>query len=342
MAATDRRMNVLRLATAFLSALLAACTGAPPNSTSAPTAVSATPAAPTQPPASPFRSEPAPGGALSGRILFVRGPAHGDETAFSIGADGTGERQLTESGRYVFQRLSPDRTLLLLVPTDDAEQPEGKPLTGGVQPLDGGPFTWLPLTDQTLNLIPLCWSPDGRRLAFEGWDDTDPSRTGVYTARFDDGGGLRRLSTNSGDLHDIPVDWSPDGKQLVFFRSDRAEPWDLGSLWVVNADGTGLHELEMGRLRPGWSARWSPDGTRILFASGRLVEPGAIWTIRPDGSGLTKVWEEFRPRVSDRAGVVPGRRQDRVRTRSGGRRVPPSREHCRRHRRGRREPRRPP
>jgi Tol biopolymer transport system component len=70
-------------------------------------------------------------------------------------------------------------------------------------------------------------------------------------------------------------------------------PADLGgSLWVVNVDGSGLHQLDTDSVRPWWDARWSPDGSRILFASERLQSTGPIWTIEPDGSGLTKVFED--------------------------------------------------
>jgi Tol biopolymer transport system component len=124
----------------------------------------------------------------------------------------------------------------------------------------------------------------------------DPTRAGVYTARASDGGDLRRLTTKSGLPHDMPLDYSPDGTQIVFHRADRAEPdvnIDLGgSLWVVNVDGSGLHRLETGVVRPWWQARWSPDGERILFSTERLQPVGALWTIKPDGSSLTKVYED--------------------------------------------------
>jgi Tol biopolymer transport system component len=82
----------------------------------------------------------------------------------------------------------------------------------------------------------------------------------------------------------------------VFYRAVRAEPdfpIDLGgSLWVVNVDGSDLHQLDTGDVRPGWSARWSPDGARILFSEERLQPTRSLWTIKPDGSDLTKVFED--------------------------------------------------
>ena len=87
--------------------------------------------------------------------------------------------------------------------------------------------------------------------------------------------------------------WPPTS-MLVFYRAIRAEPdfpIDIGgSLWVVKVDGTGARQLDT--PPPNWWARWSPDGTRILFVSERNQPTGTIWTIRPDGSGLTKVFED--------------------------------------------------
>jgi Tol biopolymer transport system component len=117
----------------------------------------------------------------------------------------------------------------------------------------------------------------------------------VYTARVD-GSDLVRVTTSPGLPHDSAVDFSPDGTQLVIYRAVRAEPdfpIDLGgSLWVVNVDGSDAHQLDTGDARPWWQADWSPDGSKILFSTERLQETGPLWTINPDGSGLTKVFED--------------------------------------------------
>ena len=81
---------------------------------------------------------------------------------------------------------------------------------GGTLTVDGLTFELLPRPDETLNLVPQTWSPDGTRIAFEGWDLSDPSRTGVYTARTD-GTDLVRVTTSPGLPHDTPLAYSPDG-----------------------------------------------------------------------------------------------------------------------------------
>ena len=175
--------------------------------------------------------------------------------------------------------------------------PEGQlptPITGGLLSIDGTDFTLLHLNDPTLNLVPQAWSPDGTSIAFDGWDDSDPSRTGIYIGGSRDVTDVVRVTSTGGAPQDIPLDYSPDGDMLVFYRAIRAEPdfpIDIGgSLWVVNVDGTDARQLDT--PPPNWWARWSPDGSTILFVSERNQPTGAVWTIRPDGSGLTKVFED--------------------------------------------------
>lgn len=71
-----------------------------------------------------------------------------------------------------------------------------------------------------------------------------------------------------------------------------------GHLYVVDADGSNLRQItfdEGEQLDPAWS----PDGQRIVFAaspSGDASWPpdGVIYTVRPDGTGLTKVTDNPR------------------------------------------------
>jgi hypothetical protein len=235
----------------------------------------------------------------TGQILFTRTYQGDQQAIFAADADGSNEQRLTAPGDYCcLLRVSPDRTRILVMPGQD---PLPTPVTGGTLAIDGSGFVKLALKDPSLNLVPQAWSPDGTRIAFEGWDDSQPSRTGVYTARASDIGDLVRVTTAPGAPNDIPLAYSPDGRQLVFYRAIRVEPGDLpadigGSLWVVNVDGSKAHQIKTPGTAPGWWARWSPDGTKILFATERLRPDGALWTVRPDGSGLTKLFKDSNGR----------------------------------------------
>jgi len=60
------------------------------------------------------------------------------------------------------------------------------------------------------------WSPDGARLACEGFGGDDGSLNGVYTLRSSDGGDLQRVTRAAFD--DCPADYSPNGHRLLVFN----------------------------------------------------------------------------------------------------------------------------
>ena len=190
---------------------------------------------------------------------------------------------------------------------------------------DGTVLRVLSIPDATLNLPCTFWSHDDTRLACEGWDDTDPSRNGIYTVHASDGADLQRLTTPPAGKHDAPGDYSPDG-QFVFKRhtgdegpgplmlvdANGGEPRLLydgpmedagsfspdgrfivtssnGTLMVIDLDGQVVHRISIdGHFAFG--PVWSPDGTRIAFS---LTTPGVfaadIYTSLPDGTDLQRV-----------------------------------------------------
>ena len=285
-------MNGKRIVFGPLVLALAACSG---NAT-----IVATPSVTPGPSSGPSPSAQSAAASMAvvepamhpeGTIVFLRTTGDDDHAYYTANADGTEERQLTQRGEYGgINRVSPDRSQILVIP--EGHMPT--PITGGLLTIDGTEFTALQLSDPTLNLVPQAWSPAGKALAFEGWSNSDATRTGIYTGGFPDVTNLARLTSTDGAPHDTPLDYSPDGKMLVFYRAIRAEPdfpIDIGgSLWVVNVDGTGARQLDT--PPPNWWARWAPDGTSILFVSERNQSTGAVWTIQPDGSGLTRVFED--------------------------------------------------
>jgi Tol biopolymer transport system component len=112
------------------------------------------------------------------------------------------------------------------------------------------------------------WSPDGRKIAFEG----DHPGADIFTMNAD-GTGLTNLTGSTG--HGGEPKWSPDGSKIAFLSGANAD-FDI---FVMNADGSGRTNLT--KLAKGdMFQNWSPDGSRITFTRGV-----SIFVMNSDGSG---------------------------------------------------------
>jgi Tol biopolymer transport system component len=243
-----------------------------------------------------------PAGAMppgpNGQIAFSRpDSATGEPRIFIANPDGTHEHQLPLPLPGDGPVWAPDGDKLLVA----VLRPEASVRPATVN-ADGSGFTVLdvPQLPPDVDMGCRAWSPDAARLLCQAIRfGGDPSLNGIYTIRASDGGGLRRLTVNpyppQGDFGggDIPGDFSPDGSRFVFMRAkpgagpvpDRNQ---TGALFVANTDGTGLRQLMpygLANSHDNGLAHWSPDGTRILFASA----DGSLFTIRPDGADLRAI-----------------------------------------------------
>jgi len=215
--------------------------------------------------------EPLPGG----RLVYAKFLGEVG-TLFTSNPDGTDVTPLLPAGTGELPRWSPDGRRISVVAGDASG-----PLFVALVDPDGSNYVRFDNPDSKLNLACFAWSPDGSRLACEGWDDTDLSRNGIYTVRSSDGGDLARVTTSPDGAHDIPTDYSPDGHQVVFTRGKPQDEGKRDRMMVVDADGSGARALSDQRLGQG---RWSPDGKTILSDNGKQlvlvpIGGGAIRTI---------------------------------------------------------------
>ena len=103
-----------------------------------------------------------------------------------------------------------------------------------------------------------------------------------------DGSNQTLLTNNIG--HNIFPAWSPDGKRIIFSSSNR-ETKTHGALlegtfvYTMNADGSNLTKVAG---VSGYFARFSPDGKRIAYITGKFHET-AVFVANPDGSGAMKL-----------------------------------------------------
>ena len=140
--------------------------------------------------------------------------------------------------------------------------------------------------------------------ALDGSDAANGAVDNVWVMN-PDGSGLAANTklTAAGAFITQPA-WSSDGSRIAFSSggaldgSNAANTNSTGNIWVVKPDGTGATPLtKLTALRSdSFSPTWSPDGSKIVFLSGRALDGSDaentsgiqnIWVMNADGSGAT-------------------------------------------------------
>ena len=152
------------------------------------------------------------------------------------------------------------------------------------------------------------WSPDGTRIAY--MDDGDPAGTQIFVRWMDDEGAVTQISRTERPASNLR--WSPDGQSIAFQMSVADEPeWRVnlpsrpaGAKWtedpkvvdrlryrrdrqgyiddgyqhifVIPSEGGTPRQLTDGDWNHG-SARWTADGSEIVFSSLRVEDAEHVW-----------------------------------------------------------------
>jgi Tol biopolymer transport system component len=239
-----------------------------------------------EPIGSPSASPAAGEARLRGTIVFMRTDADMHEQVWTACLDLTGQRQLTDpaAGRAGWPVWSPDGTRIAFNANYDDPDPDDDGDIWDIYTMDADGGDLIRLTESVgLDGDP-GYSPDGTLITF---DSDKPGMKGVNVMSAVDGSGLRLVAPLPDDARaDYAPRFSPDGTRIVFTREvdDRQ-----AALWVVNLDGSGLQRITPAPLYPTKPA-WSPDGTLIVFNAESPGWPAqSLWTVRPDGIGLTNI-----------------------------------------------------
>jgi Tol biopolymer transport system component len=205
-----------------------------------------------------WRLAPAP--IVNGPIVFGRFDASVDDTVIHIARPDGSDMHVVLPGANECPQFSPDgRQIAVAMKVVNVD---------GTDPR---------VFDNTVGNVTLgcsTWSPDGQRLAVEGWNETDLTANGIYLVNASDGRDVVRLTTNGQGHNDIPGDFSPDGRQLAYLHSVSDT---IATLWVVEV-ATGVAR-QVVTTQVGYGPTWSPDGDWILIDGG-----DHFLVVRPDGT----------------------------------------------------------
>lgn len=136
------------------------------------------------------------------------------------------------------------------------------------------------------------WSPDGTRIAFARFDDG-----GIFVMNAD-GSAVTRLTPRAIGSEATPT-WSSDSRQIAFRRNSEVVVIDAdggaartlaspGGTGAINRDGEGANKRAVAGGDPS-APRWSPDGSRIVYALYHSGSSCTVWSVNAEGGDARKL-----------------------------------------------------
>ncbi len=128
-------------------------------------------------------------------------------------------------------------------------------------------------------------SSDGGRVVFAVQDPSGQSAVWLMRAN----GANRHAVSHDAGYDDSHPNWSPDGSRIVFSRCSQF--LFTCRIATMNLNGNDVRELTHGYWHDaaGDTPVYSPDGTRIAFASDRGGYDSRIWVVGADGTHLRSI-----------------------------------------------------
>jgi TolB protein len=194
---------------------------------------------------------------------------------------------------------SPDGTLIAYSSSGEGRDEDQDELEIYVMRADGSDRRRL-TSDHALDATP-AWSPDGKRIAFAHMTNVGRENADGVLVVMDATGNERVEITSHPDSPDTVFDvspaWSADGGLIAFTRGTYTPSSIEPQMDVYTVAASGGSERLL--IEDAAGARWSPDGSRIVFTSYRdrngetcfheCSTSGEIYVARADGADLRRL-----------------------------------------------------
>lgn len=131
------------------------------------------------------------------------------------------------------------------------------------------------------------WSPDGTRFIYSS---KRPEKYEIYSCAVDVTDEIRLTETEANESYPM---YSPDGSQIVFCAStgtyNTPENIKTFEIFVMKSDGTDMRQITDNDSCD-LLARWSPDGSRLLFSSDRhQAFKWEVYVMNADGTDARRI-----------------------------------------------------
>jgi TolB protein len=200
------------------------------------------------------------------RIAFVRafGPIVNDSASvvaiFTMNADGSHLKQLTQaktaaSAEDHLPQWSPDGTKIAFVRINTTAKPNNE---SAIEVMNADGSNVRRLTPFRIEAADPHWSPDGKRLLFNSYQESLPGKSAnLFTMRADGTHRVALTHYTGGTLQAFADGWSPDGTQILYRRlSFSGTDTEVGGYFILDIRSKQIRRLTPVRIRNDTSAAW--------------------------------------------------------------------------------------